>query len=362
MLKRSFSLFIFFIMSLSCLAQETAVPMEPQYWDTAGTNSKFISYNNRKAIHLTSSMLRLKNQTFENGIIEVDVAVLNERSFSGLVFREANGHHEELYLRLHKSGQPDAVQYTPSFNKESVWHHYPEYQAAYSYAGKEWVHVKIEINGVTCKIFLDTVSKPLIVIPVLRTGNNKGNIGLWANNNAIFSNFKYTKLPDGGSDNKAAAINSPQIIRNYQLSEAEEIRKDKIQQPVFIPITSWQNVTAEPDGLLNIGKFIKKKRAGSFEENSNDLVWIKFSVLSDKETTRQLFFEFTNRCWVYINGKLLYAGDNTFRLRGLLFRGELGKNINSQSLYLPLTKGENEIRVAVTAVANGWGWMARWAE
>jgi hypothetical protein len=236
MFKRSITIFSFFIVCLSCFAQQTAVPMEPQYWDTTGTNAKFAEYKNRKAIHLNSSMLRLKNQTFQNGIIEVDVAVLNERSFSGLVFREANGHHEELYLRLHKSGQPDAVQYTPSFNKESVWQHYPEYQAAYSFLRKDWIHLKIEINGATGKIFLDTISKPLIVIPVLRTGNNKGNFGLWANNNAIFSNFKYTKLPDESSENKAGEIVSPLIIRNYQLSPATEISKDKIQAPGFTAI------------------------------------------------------------------------------------------------------------------------------
>jgi hypothetical protein len=114
--------------------------------------------------------------------------------------------------------------------------------------------------------------------------------------------------------------------------------------------------------LLNIGKYLRKKRAGAFESNSNDLAWVKFHVQSDKDATKQLFFEFTNRCWIYVNGQLLYSGDNTFRLKGLLFRGELSKQINSQSLYLPLKKGDNEIRVAVTAVANGWGWMARWAE
>lgn len=349
---------IFFLSS----AQQVDVPSEAQYWDTAGTNARFADYKSRKAIYLTSSMLQLKNQTLQNGIIEVDVAVLNERSFSGLVFREANGHHEELYLRLHKSGQPDAVQYTPSFNKESVWQHYPEYQALYSYAGKEWIHVKIEINETVCKIFIDTVNKPLIIIPVLQTGNSIGNIGLWANNNAIFSNFKYTKLSDGSSANKTAEIVSPLIIRNYQLSPVTEIPKDRIQTPGFTAIPSWTNAIAGPDGLLNIGKYISKKRAGAFERNSNDLVWVKFHVQSDKEATKQLFFEFTNRCWIHVNGQLLYSGDNTFRLRGLLFRGELGKNINSQSLYLPLKKGDNEIRVAVTAVANGWGWMARWAE
>jgi hypothetical protein len=40
-------------------------------------------------------------------------------------------------------------------------------------------------------------------------------------------------------------------------------------------------------------------------------------------------------------------------------QGEIDKKIGSQSVYLPLRKRENEILVAGSAVANGWGWMAK---
>jgi hypothetical protein len=364
MMSKISRLFItaFFLCTAFCSnAQTVQVHADATLWDTAGTGAAFVNHGGRSAISLNSKKLPVKNKQLQNGKIEVDIAIQPGRAFAGLFFRSSNHHYEEVYLRLHKSNQPDALQYTPVFNNESVWQHYPEYQNSYAFKPGSWTHLTIEFTGGNCKVYIDTATKPAINIPFLRTGNTEGSFGLWTQGTAVFSNFSYTPL----AETIASTITkntSPSVITNYQLAEASEIRKEKINIPSIPTGVKWKKVQTEYDGLLNIGKYVTKKRYGMFEENSNDLIWLKMEIPSDKAQSKQLFFEFTNRCWVFVNGQLLYSGDNSFRLRGLSFRGELGKNINSQSLFLPLKKGNNEVLIAVSSVANGWGWMARWAE
>ena len=61
----------------------------------------------------------------ENGTIDFDVQLSRRRSFVYLYFRVADeGEREEIYLRPHKSGLPDALQYAPVWQERSQWQLY----------------------------------------------------------------------------------------------------------------------------------------------------------------------------------------------------------------------------------------------
>ena len=53
-----------------------------------------------------------------DGVLDVDVATPATRGFFGFDVRiDVDGkNYEEIYLRQHKSGLPDAMQYTPVLN------------------------------------------------------------------------------------------------------------------------------------------------------------------------------------------------------------------------------------------------------
>jgi len=60
---------------------------------------------------------------------------------------------------------------------------------------------------------------------------------------------------------------------------------------------------------------------------------------------------------VFLNGKLLFIGNNAFRQKGVQYMGHM--DINTNKLHLPLEKGKNEIHCVVIDKANGWGLMAK---
>ena len=65
---------------------------------------------------------------------------------------------------------------------------------------------------------------------------------------------------------------------------------------------------------------------------------------------------FSDRAVVYLNGRALYRGDDTYRSRDYRFLGSIGWY---DTVYLPLVEGDNELVVAVSEDFGGWGIQAR---
>ena len=94
-------------------------------WDLRG-NAKASVYRGRQCLQLDGGAALLKDFELTDGVVDVDVATPATRGFFGIRFRldneGANG--EFVYLRQHKSGQPDAMQYTPVLNTGLNWQLY----------------------------------------------------------------------------------------------------------------------------------------------------------------------------------------------------------------------------------------------
>lgn len=67
-------------------------------------------------------------------------------------------------------------------------------------------------------------------------------------------------------------------------------------------------------------------------------------------------FAYSDRVRVYVNGTLLYSGDNSYRTRDFRYLGTIGL---FDSVQAPLKKGANEVVFAVSETFGGWGIMAR---
>ncbi|MCZ7536113.1 MAG: hypothetical protein M5T61_09425 [Acidimicrobiia bacterium] len=79
-------------------------------------------------------------------------------------------------------------------------------------------------------------------------------------------------------------------------------------------------------------------------------------ALAPEAGTRLLELGFSDRAVVYLNGRQLFRGDETYRSRDYRFLGSIGY---FHGVYLPLEAGDNELVVAVSESFGGWGLMAR---
>ena len=209
--------FIFSIFTLlsfqSTIAQnlETKINMVASNWNYS-KEATFEKFDNRETVLLNNGRITVKNHKFKNGIIEVDVLANGSRSFAGITFRKQNQNTEEVYMRLHKSNQVDAVQYTPIFNNESNWQLYKEYQALVSFKKIGWNNLRIEVKNKVADVFVN--GKKILTINELKTNQDIGEIGLFALFSNRFSNFKITttnlleqKIVDNDISTNSSIIN-----------------------------------------------------------------------------------------------------------------------------------------------------------
>ena len=124
----------------------TKINMAASNWEVP-ENAVFERFDNRETLLLNGKRATLKNVQFTNGTIEVDIYANSIRSFAGITFRKQADNMEEVYMRMHKSSQVDAVQYTPILNNESNWQLFRAYQAQVTFKDTGWNTLRIEIHN-----------------------------------------------------------------------------------------------------------------------------------------------------------------------------------------------------------------------
>lgn len=133
----------------------------------------------------------------------------------------------------------------------------------------------------------------------------------------------------------------PQYLDNkYQLAFEEE--KQKLGWTKLVPDTSGMTNLARLEGI----------------EDGKNTVFARTKIVADSDTIKQLKLGFSDRVKVYLNGQLLYAGNDVFRSRDYRFLGTVGF---FDELYLPLKEGDNELWMAVSesSFLDGWGLIAQ---
>ena len=296
---------------------------------------------------------------FENGVIEFDISFEKDRCFPGLMFRITDDKNFEfLYLRPHQSGNPDAIQYCPIFFGLDSWQLYTGegYCAEKDFAFNAWMHVKVIISGKIAELYLNNEPTPTLFMYHLQREPTFGGLALDNHSPAKvrFANFTYSKLTDPPMKSAPKIIPplEPGVIKNWQVSAGfseKDLGSRFILQRSVIKNLTWQTIGSEELGFANIGKHVIK----TAEKNT---VFAKFEVESAKEQIKQMALGFSDRCRVYLNGKLLYGGSNTFKSRDYRFYGTIGY---WDQLFLDLKKGRNEVVVAVSEDFGGWGVEAK---
>jgi hypothetical protein len=332
----------------------SSVDMIASNWDVP-SDAVFEDFDNRQTLHLKKGRAMIKDQVFSNGILEVDVYAKSGRSFGGITFRAAEENMEEVYLRIHKSNQVDALQYTPVFNEESNWQLYHQYQAKVAFDKEGWNKLRLEVFDNKLEVFVN--GNKVLEVPHLKTDLQEGKIGLWALFGCRFSNFKVhhnTNLSNFVSEKSALAAES--IISEWSITKAFPLTSKDLNSKHFEKL-EYQKVKTESSGLLAISRFVKKSSAGNFEQNDEQYIVARTVIETTEEESSVFSFDYSDKIIVYLNGRLIFKGNNAFRLKGNQYMGHL--NIDTNQLILPLEKGVNTIHCVVVDRANGWGLMGK---
>ncbi|MDP9120181.1 MAG: hypothetical protein M3O15_02250, partial [Acidobacteriota bacterium] len=254
------------------------------------------------------------------------------------------------------------------------------------YRWNDWIHVRIAFSGEQAEIHIDDMAKAVLRVDELKRGTAAGGVGLSALDfaPAHFSNFSFARFgsiePAGaataagpvaaageaaGPDSHPAA---PLALRPHPHREAEPAPDGLIRSwwvsdafresalvgrhslfPEDLAAHRWSLLPAEGSGLANLA------RIQGIELRKNT-VFARKVIVSEKEQTKQLAFGFSDRVRVYLNGRLLYSGDDTQGSRDYRFLGSIGY---FDALYLPFKAGANELLLAVSENQGGWGIQAK---
>lgn len=346
--------------SATVQAQEAVnVPLSQKVWDINAKDSRFEEYKGKKALYLENGKARLKDASFKNGTIEYDIAFEQKRNFAGVHFRiQDDKNYEEYYLRPHQSGNPDAMQYTPVINGNAGWqlYHGEGHWSAFPFKFEEWMHVKLVVLGNKMQVYIDNMEKPILNVADLKMGEVSGGLGFGTFLGAAhYANLTYRNSNDvvfvkSESEEEKTTI-PPGLITSYEVSEGFPSKDlDRITDLKDLEVQTAKKMETEPSGLLNLSKI------SPVSEDTNTVL-AKFSITSDSgNEMKRLEFGYSDSVKVFVNGKLVYGGDNGFRSRDYRYLGSIGF---FDSIFLDLQEGHNELVFAVTERMGGWGIMTK---
>ncbi|MGB8951467.1 MAG: SMP-30/gluconolactonase/LRE family protein [Candidatus Aminicenantales bacterium] len=345
------------LLSALSFGADEAVRFDPEHWQL-GPATRVEEFLGRKALTLSGTAF-LKDVVFENGIVEVDLAFKEGTIFPTIIFRaqdEAN--YEEFYVRPHKSGQPDALQYTPVFNGLSAWQlYYGEgYTRAWTFSPNTWIHIKLEIAGTQARVFIGGAPNPALVINDLKRGRSKGRLGLKVTGTiglSYFADFTY-RTDDSLVFDPPVKIETPfGMITEWELSQSFPYNLlDNKRYPLQDQWTKaeWKSVASEPTGLINVSRYVRKGPV------LPGIVMARTRIHAGEEKSMELQFGYSDVVSIFLNGRLLFYGLNLYQLRDPFFQGRVGL---FDSVYLPLKKGDNELLLLLAESMGGWGFMCR---
>jgi hypothetical protein len=338
------------------------IPFDSPRWEIPPNAARVEDYLGQKSLSLKGGVAYLKDVDFTDGIIEFDVAFRSGRGFFGGVFRMLDkDNYEEFYLRSHQSGNPDAIQYTPVYNGMAAWQLYygNGFGAATEFKFKEWIHVKLVVSGKYAELYLGNSEHPVLFMHDLKRSIKPGRVGIKANRFAAgnFANFSVTPMDNPPLKNKPVSTPSPKsgTVMAWSVSNTfpESLLKNKLLlSDADKKMLKWSKLESEASGLANISKSVKLQR-------QNNTAFTRVIIESGKKEVKGLLFGFSDRVMVYLNDRLIYAGNNNYRSRDYRFLGTIGY---FDRLYLPLKKGRNELWFAVSENFGGWGVKCRFDE
>ena len=327
-------------------------PFDSSGWNISAEQWRVEPYRGRSALLLRDGVAWLRGSRFQNGTIEFDIAFSDVLGFPGIAFRAAtHADYELFYLRENLSGQPHATQYTPVLHGLYAWQIYagPAWEATARWTFDRWMHVKLVVTGTRAELYVDGDSA-VQVIPRLRGPEGAGEVGVLVGPGAArFANFVVrpeNAPPLAGAPPAVRGSTPATIVRTWRVSTpfAESLMTGVADLAAVPGPTTWATLGIEERGIANLARL-----AGN--GSGRNTVVAAVTITSDRARTVPVRFGFSDRVRVYLNGRMLYAGNDGFGTHDPDFLGIVGL---FDELALPLKRGPNELWFAVSETFGGW--------
>jgi hypothetical protein len=371
--RLALSAFILLVTSTAAAGQTLALQPDSKQWDLQG-QAKVADYQGRKCLLLDGGAAAVNDFTMRDGVIDVDVATPAARGFFGIQFRiTPDGRNAEwVYLRQHKSGQPDAIQYTPVLGTGLNWQIYngPGFTGAVDIPRDEWFHLRLEVTGAQAKLYVKDMDTPTLVMTDLKNGVQKGEVALYVLTGATyFSNFTVRTTSDAPWERRLPPM-PPGTLTQWQISPSYDGLARDLERPLSSSDAAniqWQDVEAEPPGFVVLYRYREAPhpRASFATDFSKRLdpqpgvkvLYARTAIESDRDQVKKLFIGYSDDVSVFLNGQILFRGRSAQNFRDPAFLGIV--NPENDAVYLPLKKGSNELMLAVSELGGGWGFICR---
>lgn len=320
----------------------------------------------REELVLTRASVLLEGLEFSEGVIEFDLAFKDERGFGGLIWHTdaAGANGEYFYIRQHKSGLPDAGQYTPFRGGLTSWQIYTDRNALaeFAHAHEGWNRIKFVIEGDRADIYYNGSSTPILHVPDLASDRGSGFVGFRTsgpNGQIRFANLTVRPLAPGegivgtsATDTRTAPNGT---ITRWAVSE--HFAEDRIAGQLALPadltaLPARATLETESFGIVDLS------RSGTGGPD-DDTALVSTRITADRARRVRLAFGYSDRVRLFLNGELVFDGSAGWRSRDYFFLGTIGFN---DAVVLNLREGENVLTAAVSETFGGWGFAAAIAD
>lgn len=356
-------------MGLAAVALALSVPVQADDGAIALGDMKFVKSGQAgdarierflgvDSVRIDRAEVILEGIEFSEGVIEFDIAFEDKFGFGGVFWHASDdgSDNEYFYIRQHKSGEPDAVQYTPMRGGLTSWQIYADANAIapFAFTHEGWNHFKMIVKGDQADIYFNGSGQPLLHVPDLATDRGHGRVGFRAtgpNGKFNIANLTIRSLDQGegivGKPNNLTAP-PPGIIPRWVVSRpfAEDVVAGQLELPAKVgKLGNVATVSVEPFGILDLSRAVSP-------QPDADTVLVASRIVSDKARPVRLRFGYSDRLRLFLNGKLVFDGAADWRSRDYFFLGTIGFN---DALILNLSKGNNLVQAAVSETFGGWG-------
>ena len=322
-------------------------------WEFNAEEHRVEEHLGRESVFLRGGTAIAEGVKLEHGVFEFDVAFPPGRDFPGGLWRaQDHRNYETFFVRPHQSGNPDATQYTPVFNDVFGWqlYHGEPFQVPLELRCNEWLRLRFAFVGVRAEI---TVGDHAPIVVPLKRDVAAGSVGLLG---GVFAGTHFSRFSVEAIEPDAAALVpadpgpvAPGAIGAWDVSDPFAFAGPELLE---LDGRRWTRLESEPSGLANLA------RVNGLDEG-RDTVFARAVIRSAGAQSKRLEFGFSDRVRVFLNGRLLFSADDSYRSRDYRFLGSIGW---WDALQLPLDEGRNELVMEVSEDFGGWGVQARFPD
>lgn len=326
--------------------------LDESQWQLSDEGAEFINHLGRPSLRLNGGVAEFNGDAFKNGTIEFDIAMEDKRGFAGVYFRWNDNSAEYFYLRAHMSGKPDANQYTPRFNGLAGWqlYHSERFSTPTQYKFDQWIPVRLVVKDNKMDVYIDS-DTPSLHIDNLMGPSAAGGVRF----GGARQDFHFSNIRIMHDDNVETVGIAPErealpenLIKSFQVASTPitgaDVEAQSQLDPNLLVGQVWQTLDIDESGAANLARISGRTR----EVNT---LLVRKTLRADAAKTVRLQYGFSDRVTVFLNGRAVAHGDDTYQTRDYRHLGTVGLY---DSVFLPLRAGDNDVVFAVTEGFGGW--------